>query len=166
MKRLPGWLAASTLAAAIAATAACDDNGSRRGTFTGGLVSSPSATFAVTVAPISMPLIPSPTFLCPLTQPFSTTFDLVVVPARDVVIDGLTLSFIDGLGVRSSSLFTGSRLATLLGTTTLLGGVQRSFVLQPQFGCGLAIPRSVNVQVGMIDVLGTRFDSTATGSLR
>ncbi len=166
MKRLPGMLVATALAAAIAATAACDDNGSHRGTFTGGLVSSPSATFAVTVAPIAMPLIPSPTFLCPLTQPFSTTFDLIVVPARDVVIDGLTLAIIDALGARTTTLFTGTRLATLLGTTTILSGVQRSFVLQPQFGCGLAIPRSVSVQVGMVDGLGAHFESTATGTLR
>jgi len=165
MKRLPGMLAATALAAAIAATAACDDNGSHSGTFTGGLVSSPSAAFAVTVAPVTMPLIPSPRFICPLTQPFSTTFDLVVVPARDVVIDGLTLAIIDALGARTSTLFTGTRLATLLGSTTLFGGVQRSFVLQPQFGCGLAIPRSVSVQVGMVDGLGGRFESSATGTL-
>jgi hypothetical protein len=113
-----------------------------------------------------MPLIPSPTFLCPLTQPFSTNFDLVIVPARQVIVDGLTLDFIDGFGVRTTSLFTGTRLATLLGTTTLLGGVSRTIALQPQFGCGLAIPRSVSVQVGMIDVLGGRFNSTATGTLR
>ena len=166
MKRLPGWLAATAFTAAIAATAACDDNGSHSGTFTGGLVSSPSATFAVTVAPIAMPLIPSPTFLCPLTQPFSTTFDLVVVPARDVVIDGLTLAIIDALGARTTTPFTGTRLATLLGATTLFSGVQRSFVLQPQFGCGLVIPRSLIVQVGMVDGLGRRFESTATGSFK
>jgi len=167
MKRLPRLLTAAALAATtMAATAACDDNGTKRGTFTNGLVSSPSATFAVSVAPITMPLIPSPTFLCPLTQPFSTNFDLVIVPARQVIVDGLTLDFIDGFGVRTTSLFTGTRLATLLGTTTLLGGVSRTIALQPQFGCGLAIPRSVSVQVGMIDVLGGRFNSTATGTLR
>ena len=164
MKRLSGWLTASAFAAAIAATAACDDN--TRGTFTGGLVSSPSATFAVTVAPTSMPLIPSQRFLCPLTQPFTTNFDLVVVPAQTVVVDALTLSFIDAFGVRTTSLFTGTQLAALLGTTTLLAGVQRSFVLQPQFGCGLAIPTSVSVQVGMVNGQGARFQSTATGSLR
>ena len=36
----------------------------------------------------------------------------------------------------------------------------------PEFGCGLVIPRSVNVQVAMIDALGGRFASTAVGTFR
>ena len=166
MKRLPSVLAATALAATAIAATACDDSGVHRGTFTGGLVSSPSATFAVTVAPITMPLIPAPRFLCPLTQPFSTTFDLVIVPARQVIVDGLTLEFIDSFGLRTTSLFSGTRLTSLFGTTTLFSSVPRTIVLQPEFGCGLVIPRSVNVQVAMIDALGGRFASTAVGTFR
>jgi len=167
MKRLPRILAVSASAAmAIVALAACDDNGGSRGPFTGGLVSSPSATFAVGVAPITMPLVPASRFICPLTQPFTTNFDLIVVPTRQAIIDGLTLEFIDGFGARSTTLLTGTLLTSLLGTTTLLNGVQRTILLQPQFGCGIAIPRTINVQVGMVDALGVRFDATATASFR
>ena len=167
MKRLPRILAVSASAAmAIVALAACDDNGGSRGPFTGGLVSSPSAAFAVGVAPITMPLVPASRFICPLTQPFTTNFDLIVVPTRQVIIDGLTLEFIDGFGARSTTLLTGTLLTSLVGTTTLLNGVQRTILLQPQFGCGIAIPRTINVQVGMVDALGVRFDATATASFR
>ena len=167
MTRLPRMLAASACAAmAIVAAAACDTSGGSRPKITGGLVSSPSATFAVAVAPITMPLVPTPRFLCPVSQPFTTNFDLIIVPQRDVIVDGLTLAFIDGFGQRSTTLFTGTRLTSLLGSTTLLGGVQRTIVLQPQFGCGIAIPRTIDVQVGMVGLLGGRFDAATTATFR
>jgi len=167
MTRLPGILAVWACAAmAIVATAACDTSGGSSPKITGGLVSSPSATFAVAVAPNTMPLVPASRFICPLTQPFTTNFDLIVVPTRQVIIDGLTLEFIDGFGARTTTLLTGTLLTSLLGTTTLLNGVQRTILLQPQFGCGIAIPQTINVQVGMVDALGVRFDATATASFR
>ena len=167
MTRLPRILAAPACAAmAIVALTACDSSSTGRGPYTAGLVSSPSATFAVGVAPITMPLIPAPSFLCPLTQPFMTNFDLILVPSRQVLVDGLTLEFIDGFGARTTSFFSGTRLTTLLGSTTLLSGVRRIIALQPQFGCGLAIPRTINVQVGMVDVLSGRFESTTTAAFR
>ena len=167
MTRLPRMLAVSACAAiSIVAAAACDTSGGSRPKITGGLVSSPSATFAVSVAPTTMPLVPASRFICPLSQPFTTNFDLIIVPERDVIVDGLTLAFIDGFGQRSTTLFTGTRLTSLLGSTTLLGGVRRTILLQPQFGCGIAIPQTINVLLGMVDAVGVRFDATATASFR
>ena len=157
-------IALACTVAALAAFAACntDSPGARRG----GLISSPSASLAVGIAPASMPLIPMAGASCPMTQPFTTSFDLFVSPSPDeVVIDGVTLRFIDGLGTSSRLFFSTKDLMLLFGDTRILTGTRRAFTLQPEFGCGLSAPRSVVVIVDLLDVRGVRHEATATATL-
>jgi len=156
-----------TLACAAASIAmfACNDDspGARRG----GSISSPSASLAVGIAPVSMPLIPMALASCPMTQPFTTSFDLFVSPSTDAVaFDSLTLQFLDGFGTSSRLFFSTKDLLLLFGNTTILTGTRRVFTLQPEFGCGLSTPRSVIVVVDLIDVLGGRHQATTTATLQ
>jgi hypothetical protein len=151
------------MAAAIATSAACDNSvGTRRGE----LISSPSASFAVRIAPFSMPLIPMGRASCPMTQPFTTNFELIVGPSsRDVLIDGLALRFIDGSSASSRLFFATRDLTLMFGSTRILAGTHRGFTLRPEFGCGLSTPRSVIAIIDLVDALGGRHEATATAML-
>ncbi len=158
-------IALACVVPALAAFAACNTNSPGAGR--GGLISSPSASLAVGIAPVSMPLIPITRASCPMTQPFSTSFDLFVSPSADeVVIDGVTLRFVDGFGVNSRLFFSTKDLMLLFGNTRILTGTRRAFTLRPEFGCGLSAPRSVVVIVDLLDVRGVRHEATATATLQ
>ena len=157
-------IALACMAAVIAASIGCDTNSP--GTRSNGLVSSPSASFAVGVTPASMPLIPMARASCPMTQPFTTSFDLFVSPSSDeLLIDGLSLRFIDGSGASSRLFFSTKDLTLMFGNTRIRTGTRRAFALQPQFGCGLSTPRSVNVIIDLVDARGGRHQATATATL-
>ena len=158
-------IALACLVAALAASAACDTNNPGAGR--GGLISSPSASLAVGIAPVSVPLIPVPLASCPMTQPFTTSFDLFVSPSPDeVVIDGVTLRFVDGFELNSRLFFSTKDLTLLFGNTRVLSGARRVFTLRPEFGCGLSTPRSMVVIVDLLDVRGVRHQATATATLQ
>jgi hypothetical protein len=160
---VPNRIVLACMVAVIAMSAACDTNSP--GARSGGLISSPSASLAVGIAPVSMPLIPMARASCPMTQPFTTTFDLFVSPSADeVVIDGMTLRFIDGSGASTRRFFSTKDLMLLFGNTTILSGTRRVFTLRPEFGCGLSTPRSVVVIVDLIDGRGGRHQTTATAT--
>ena len=152
-------------AASLAMFAACNE--SSPGARTGGLVSSPSASLAVGIAPVSMPLIPLAGASCPMTQPFTTSFDLFINPSTDeFLIDGLTLRFIDGSGASSRLFFSTKDLLLIFENTRILRGTRRAFTLRPEFGCGLSTPRTVIVLVDLIDGRGGRHQATATATLQ
>ena len=155
-----------TLACAVASIAmfACNDDspGARRS----GLISSPSASLAVGI-PASMPLILVAPASCPMTQPFTTSFDLFVSPSTDeVAFDSLTLQFIDGFGTSSRLFFSTNDLLLIFGNTRIPKGTRRAFTLRPEFGCGLSTPRSVMAVIDLIDLLGGRHRATATATLQ
>jgi hypothetical protein len=157
-------IALACMVAVMATALGCDTDSP--GTRRNGLVSSPSASFAVGVTPVSMPLIPMAGASCPMTQPFTTSFDLFAGPSSDdMLIDGLTLRFIDGFGANSRLFFSTNDLVLMFGNTKIHRGTHRTFRLRPQFGCGLSTPRSVNVLVDLIDARGGRHQATATATL-
>jgi hypothetical protein len=157
---------ASTLAAAFLTFPACSDSGSTAGQFSAGLVSSPTAAFAASVSPANVTLFSLSRTGCPTTQPFLTHMNLVLGPLQnDFFMDGVTLRFADGLGARSTVIFSSSDLLLAFNTTRIVAGTQRSFPLSPQFGCGLARPQSVNAIISLVDGRGLRREATATATI-
>jgi hypothetical protein len=103
---------------------------------------------------------------CPMTQPFTTSFDLFVSTSTDdVVIEGLTLRFIDRSRGSSRLFFSTNDLALIFGNTRILTGTRRVFTLRPEFGCGLSTPQSMTVVVDLVDGRGRRHEATATATL-
>jgi hypothetical protein len=154
-------------AAAIVAFNACsNDAGSERGPFVGGMVSSPSAAFAVQVMPSNATLISLSRAGCPQVQPFTTNMSFILGPtSEEFFFDRLTLRFRDGFGVTSSLFFPNDELVRRFGHTRIFAHTPRTFFFQPQFGCGLSRPRSIDALVGLVDTRGDRHDTTATVTL-
>ena len=158
---------ALTLAAALLTCPACSDSGSTTGQFSAGIVSSPTAAFAASVSPANVTLVSLSRTGCPTTQPFLTHMNLVLGPLQtDFFMDRVTLGFIDILGARSTVIFSSSDLLLAFNNTRILAGTQRTFPLSPQFGCGLARPRSVNAIISLVDGGGLRREATATATFQ
>jgi hypothetical protein len=157
---------ASCAVTIAAATLACDDSGNQA-KLTAGLVSSPSAAFAVRMTPVIVPLIALSRASCPQTQPFTTNMDLVLgASANDFFFNRLTLRFVDGSGVASVQFFTTNDLFLMFGNTVVHPGVPRTFTMHPQFGCGLSRPRTIDATIVLLDGTGLVHEATATATLQ
>ena len=154
------------------ALASCDGQPSM---LTGGAITKPSnvpaqpATNVFNVFPAVMPpTIPFqilPVFGCPLVSPFATSFSLVIDQrdGLDIIVSEVGLRFIDQSGFESPLIFSESDLATLFGTTIVLGGTRRMFPFHPRFGCGLrSTPHVMVVRLLLRDRSGRSHERTLT----
>ena len=121
----------------------------------------------VQLIPQLLPLIPMPGFICPLTSPFTTRFNLVIGAApTNLFFQQLTLRPVDGHGV------TG--LSTILTTIDIAGsasslvsaGATRTFPVQPQFGCGVSVPEFVIAEIVLLDSFGSPHHTTVKAPFR
>jgi len=156
-----------TLASSAVAIAAFIGCSSAPGQYTAGLVSAPSAAFAVQMTPANLTLISLSRASCPATQPFTTNMNLVLGPTNnDFLLQQLALRIFDPFGRSSTLFFTADELALLFGSTLIRTGTLRTFVLQPQFGCGLARPQSIDAILDLVDSAGLTHQATAAATLQ
>jgi len=148
----------------VVAVVGCDDGGG--GSRTSQLVSSPSTSLPVSVSPFQLQLTPVPLAGCTATQPFTTHFDLVLGPTTvDLVVDAVTLRVGGNNG--PGLFFLSDDLQRLFGRTDIPARTNRTFTLQPDFGCGLpTTPGSLAVTVTAVDRQGQQHQGTATVSFR
>src|SRR5262245_11958066 len=112
--------AMAILSAALLAVA-CETSSTGTATVVGSLAPS-TTTLRLSIAPSPLSLVPL-TLSCELQQrAFSTTFDLVVVPASPAALDRVTLRLIDGSSVGGPTLtFPRPQLVQMFGSTSLDG---------------------------------------------
>jgi hypothetical protein len=171
-QRLTATVAFVSIVPLTLALAACDQRG-EHGDFSVGLVATtptlPSPLSATTIMPRLLPLIPTLGFQCPVSAPFTTDFDLIVDHRGrvDVFLNQVSLRFVDGSGFGASPLlFSPRELSTLFGQTLVHPFTSRAFNFRPQFGCGLSVPRSLVVQVFLIDTFGALGQTSLTMPIR
>jgi hypothetical protein len=141
-----------TVLCAALALGACDDGHRAMLSNTGAF--SPTLSLSTQIFPQTLPFTPLSTF-CPLAPAFSTSFDLIFAgsPQLNVFMDRVTLRLIDGSSVGSSITFPRPLLNSMFGSTLIASN--RAFAFQPNFGCGLTLPRSIAADVFLIDASGT-----------
>jgi len=148
----------------VSATTACETQPAGRIGFVPTAAVSPAP---VQLIPQTLPLVPVPGFICPLSSPFTTHFNLVIGAApTDLSFQRLTLQPVDGHGV------TG--LSTILTTIDIGGsasalinaGATRIFPLQPQFGCGVSVPQFFIADIVLSDSFGTLHHTTLKAPFR
>ena len=153
--------AAATLL--LVATTACETQPSA------GIAFAPTAaTSAVRVQliPQALPLVPLSGFICPLTSPFTTSFNLVVGASTDLFLQRLTMQAVDGHGVGGlSTILSGTEIAGS-GSTLVGAGLTRTFPLQPQFGCGVSVPQLFVAEIVLSDAFGSLQQTTVTAPFR
>jgi hypothetical protein len=114
-----------------------------------------------------MPL-PTATFGCPLVQPFTAIFDLVVDSrgSMDVFLTEVSFRFIDGSSFGQSPLiFSGGDLTSRFGQTLILANTTRAFHFTPQFGCGVSRPRTIAAEILLLDRAGTHHRLSLTAPI-
>src|SRR5262245_30323822 len=136
MKRLP-------LLCAVLALTACDNNGT-------GVVTSvftPTASAAAWISPQSIPFAAFNGFGCPFGSPFSTTFDLVISPARSqLTLDSVKLRLNDGSSLGGASVtFPRPQLTQMFGSTLVID--TRTFGFNPSFVCGSVVPVGLTADI-------------------
>jgi hypothetical protein len=156
-----GFAAAALL---IGATTACETQPSGRIAFAPTAVTSP---VPVQLIPQSLPLVPVPGFICPLSSPFTTSFNLVIGSvSANLVFQQLTLQPVDRHGVTGvSTVLTTTDLAGS-GSALISAGATRTFSLQPQFGCGLSVPQFFVADIALLDSFGSLHHTTVKAPFR
>lgn len=117
------------------------------------------------VVPSQIPFHVLPVFGCPSASPFETSFSLVIDQRDgiDVFVHEVGFRFIDSSGFDSPLILGQRDLATLFGSTLVVGGTSRTFPFQPRFGCGLSsTPRLMIMQLHMFDRHGRSHERTLT----
>ena len=115
--------------------------------------------------PPTIPFHILPVFGCPSTSPFVTNFSLVIDQRGgvDVFVHEVGLRFVDGAGFDSPLFLGQGDLATLFGSTLVVGGTSRTFPFQPRFGCGLSsTPRLMFLRLLLRDQHGRTHEHTLT----
>jgi hypothetical protein len=113
--------------------------------------------------------LPIAGFGCPIVQPFSASFDLVVDGhgSTDVVLVQVTFRFFDGSSFGQSPLiFTGSDLTGRFGQMTIPANTTRAFHFTPQFGCGVSRPHTLAADVILVDPGGTRHNMSLSAPIQ
>lgn len=156
----------AALALAVVLTA-CDDNLVSKGAG----VAAPSAAAALdaSIQPQIIPFTVLAGFRCPVLQPFTTAFDLVVRErlGRDLFLDQVSLHFLDGTNVGGSPMVLPRADLNRLFTSTLVNArTTRFFRFTPQFGCGLGVPQALIVDAFFLDRANTPHNSTMRVDIR
>jgi hypothetical protein len=141
---------------ATLAVLGCDDdnNRSHRARLTNTGVFSPTLSVGTQIFPQTLPFTALNTIACPLAPAFTTSFDLIFAtsPQLNVFMDRVTLRLIDGSSLGPSITFPRPLLNSMFGSTLIVSN--RAFPFQPNFGCGLTLPRGIAADVFLIDAFG------------
>jgi hypothetical protein len=165
MPRCVVYFAAAALL--IGATIACDRETTQ---VSGGIAFAPTAAVLpapVQLLPQALPLVSLGSFFCPLSSPFTTTFNLVIGAApTNLFIHRLTLQPVDSRGVVGlSTILTGTEIAGS-ASTLVSAGATRSFLVQPQFGCGISAPQFFLADIELLDTFGSLRHTTLKAPFR
>ena len=162
MPRCVICFAAATLL--IAATTACETQPSGTIAFAPTAAVSPAP---VQLIPQALPLIPLSGSMCPLSSPFTTRFNVVISAAStNLSFQRLTLQPVDGHGVTGfSTILTASDIVGS-GSALVSAGATRTFPLQPQFGCGAAVPQFLLAEIVLLDSFGSAHHTTLKAPFR
>jgi hypothetical protein len=155
--------AASTVATALAIVAVA---GCNRPSITAPDVvsSAPTASPVAVTARLDPGVVtatPVAGFVCPAIPPFTSTFDLVLQSQTlaTMSVGQVTFHFLDGANVTSQPItFANGTLVPTNSTVTL--------PFTTQFGCGIGAPRSVVVDVKLLDSSGTAHMLTVRADTR
>jgi hypothetical protein len=147
--------------AVVMAAAACDDNnGPSKVPLTnfgsGPLVS--TIPFTTSIFPPRLGITPIFGLRCPTLPSVTTRFDLVIIAVgRDLFLDEVTLSLLDGSNRGGSPLLVSARdLNARFASTLIPAGTRRTFGFDPQFGCGRFLPLSLEADVVLLERSGFR----------
>jgi hypothetical protein len=155
--------AAALLSAMVSA---CAFSGCDRSTTPGaalGPAPVPAGVLVITAGPIAI----NPAVLCATSGLLTTDLNVVVssTGAR-LSVDQVTLHLIDGTNIGGPGVtFPQPDLNARFANTVVLAGSSRTFGLTPTFRCGMAAPRSVQGEVGVVDASGRRSVMTASMTL-
>jgi hypothetical protein len=146
------------------ATTACETQPSGRIAFAPTAAVSPPP---VQLIPQALPLIPMSGFICPLSSPFTTRFNLIIGTAStDFAFERLTLQPVDGRGaIGVSTILTATDIAGS-ASSLIRAGATRTFALQPQFGCGVSLPQFFVADVVLSDSFGALHHTTLKAPFR
>jgi hypothetical protein len=148
----------AALCAALALASCASDTPSKGVAY----LNAPTALVSVQFSPLAVPFVATPTAVCPFVPSFTTAFDLVVVAADRLSLDGVLLRLNDGTHVGGPTLtFPRAELNRMFGSTLIAG--TRTFPFQPQFACGTFIPRVIIADLDLLDANGVVRTMTATG---
>jgi hypothetical protein len=153
----------TVLLSVIGAAVSCDST-STNGTYTNAGVLVPSATSGVQISASMLPSVMTTAGFCS-TGVLTTPVELVVVPSREAVsVDSVTLHMIDGSNIGGPGItFPSSELLQMFGTTAVVR--PRRFTFSPGFVCSDSRPRSVTVDVILIDGGGNVKHMSASAAL-
>lgn len=162
---VPSRLGAVALAASLTVAVACDTNDNWRSTphlatFAGPLATSP--LFTTSIVPQRLGITPLFGVRCPTFPSVTTRFDLVVNlgGGSDLFMQQVTIRLLDGSSLGGSPLLvSASDLAARFGSTLIRASTRRTFGFDPQFGCSPFLPRSLAVDLLLLDRMGTRLSS-------
>jgi hypothetical protein len=104
---------------------------------------------------------------CPLRQPFTSAFDLVIQSrsGMSLFLDQVTFHFLDGSNVTSQPVgFSRPELTRLFPTIAIPARTSGIFPFRPQFGCGIGVPQALIVDLILTDAFnGTHPITTRVG---
>jgi hypothetical protein len=105
---------------------------------------------------------------CPLRQPFTSAFDLVVQSrSTSLFLDQVTFHFLDGSNVTSQPVgFSRPELARLFPTISIPARTSGIFPFRPQFGCGIGIPQTLIVDLILTDAFNGTHPITTRVAMR
>jgi hypothetical protein len=157
---------AITILCAAIALSACDSvNGTGRYSQLSTSLVAPTPLLSARISPQRLPIFPTTAIGCPFAPAFTTAFDLFIIPSStlDLILDRVTLRLVDGSSVGNPPLtYPKPGLQSIFGSTLVRAGINRIFAFQPQFGCGLFIPRSIAADVTLVDAAGNSQMLTVT----
>jgi hypothetical protein len=143
--------------------ASCEDAQKGKFSSTGSFV--PTPAIGVQIFPQSLPVAAVST--CPLGQPFTSPFTLVIVsPSQfDLSMDRVTFHLIDGTNIGSPAVtFPRPGLNSMFGSTLVSG--TNSFSFRPDFGCVGTHPLAIAADVVLTDRAGGTRNLSARAELR
>ncbi len=162
----------ASLVAAAAAIVACDDGKGTKIFVGSSLQPSPVVAFGTsTVAQIQPPFLvqqPVPTFGCPLIQPFTTSFQIVIVQPRfDVTMNQVTLQFINGTNIGGTPIpFPQPSLTRMFGRTLVRANTTRAFPFFQGFGCFPSTPKRMTAQILLADENGATQETSVAADIQ
>ena len=149
------------LFAAASAVAACDGgNGTKifvgRSLQPSSVVAFGSTSTIAQIQPSFLVQQAVPTFGCPLVQPFTTSFQIVIVQPRvDVTMNQVTLQFINGTNIGGTPVpFPQPNLTRMFGHTLVRAFTTRAFPFFQGFGCFPSTPKRMTAQIVLADTNG------------
>jgi hypothetical protein len=150
-------LAIGAASASLLVSAACNGGGAPIGPASVGIGMSTMHGVSAAIQPSVVPIRPVVPFGCPVMQPFTTAFD-IVLQHTDVplLLDHVTFHFLDGANISSAPMTFGRESATGPGI----------FSFRPQFGCGIGQPQLVIADIVLVDGKSPPFTINTTATMR